>query len=86
MENEKQSILDRLLETDRVPEWLIRVGVRRLLGQRLAQENAGDLEAQNVRLMGFIRALRYNPIAICTGDANQQHYEVPTVFFKHVLH
>jgi len=44
MDNDNLSFLDRLLETDRIPEWLIRVGVRRLLAQRLDEENKGDTD------------------------------------------
>ena len=71
--------LDRLLVRDLVPEWLIRVGVRRLLGRRLADEatksNRADLEA----------TLRRSPIALATDAANAQHYEVPTAFYQLAL-
>ena len=85
MDNDKLSFLDRLLETNRVPEGLIRVGIRRLLAERLIEETKADIEAQNAHLMDFIRTLRQSPIAVHTEDANQQHYEVPTRFFQLVL-
>ena len=43
MDNDKLSFLDRLLETNRVPEGLIRVGIRRLLAERLIEETKADI-------------------------------------------
>ena len=39
------SSLDSLLERDLLPDWLIRIGIRRLLKQRLREEDQGDLNA-----------------------------------------
>jgi cyclopropane-fatty-acyl-phospholipid synthase len=75
----------RLLERGYLPDALIRFGIRRLLRQRLATEDAGSPEAQAARLMTFIRTLKASPIAINTADANAQHYELPREFFEHVL-
>ena len=33
--------LDNLLERDLLPDWLIRIGIRRLLAQRLREEDRG---------------------------------------------
>jgi cyclopropane-fatty-acyl-phospholipid synthase len=75
----------RLLERDLVPDRLIRHGIRGLLQDRLDEEDKGDVEAQQKHLMAFIANLKASPIAINTSDANEQHYEVPTEFFTHVL-
>ncbi|HEV7716302.1 MAG TPA: cyclopropane-fatty-acyl-phospholipid synthase family protein, partial [Steroidobacteraceae bacterium] len=75
----------RLLEHDRVPEWLIRRGIRALLAERLREENKGDAERQQRHLMELVARLKASPVAINTTDANAQHYEVPTEFFQHVL-
>lgn len=75
----------RLLERDAVPDWLIRRGIRKLLAQRLREEDAGSPEAQQKRLMDLIARLKASPIAINTSDANAQHYEVPTDFYLHAL-
>jgi cyclopropane-fatty-acyl-phospholipid synthase len=75
----------RLLERDLLPDWLIRTGIRRLVGQRLAEERRGGLEQQQLRLQDLIAQLRASPIAVNTADANEQHYEVPTSFFTQVL-
>ncbi len=74
-----------LLESGLVPDWLIRLGIRRLLADRLRQEGAGDAEAQQQRLLSLVEELKSSPIAIETDAANRQHYEVPVDFYGHVL-
>lgn len=74
-----------LLEKNRIPDFLIRQGIRKLLKQRLVDENKGNVEAQQAHLMSLIEELKNSPIAINTADANEQHYEVPTEFYKYCL-
>lgn len=80
-----EPLLDRLLVRDLVPEWLIRVGVRRLLARRLVGERRADCAAEQQALMDLVRELRGSPIAVSTAAANAQHYEVPTAFYELVL-
>ena len=75
-------MLDSLLEKDLLPDWLIRIGIRRLLRQRLREIAAPSPEAQ---VEQFAAALRAMPIAINTAESKEQHYEVPTVFYQHCL-
>ncbi len=75
----------RLLERDLVPDWLIRAGIRRLLRERLAEEDRGDPQLTQRHLMDLVARLQASPIAINTADANQQHYELPSEFFQAVL-
>jgi cyclopropane-fatty-acyl-phospholipid synthase len=75
----------RLLERNVLPDFLVRLGIRRLLKARLAEECQGSLEAQQRHLMNLIARLRQSPIAINTADANFQHYELPCAFFELVL-
>lgn len=70
------------LETGRIPDILIRWGIRRLLKERLAEEDEGGLEANALAKQEFIRRLKASPIAEHTAAANEQHYEVPTEFFR----
>jgi cyclopropane-fatty-acyl-phospholipid synthase len=79
------SLPDRWLERDFLPDWLIRIGIRRLLKQRLREEDMGDPELQRERLMSFIRQLKASPVAIETQAANEQHYEVPSRFYELAL-
>lgn len=74
-----------LLEKDIIPDFLIRIGIRKLLRERLAEENKGSKELQQKHLIEYIEKLKASPIAINTSDANEQHYEVPTEFYKYVL-
>jgi cyclopropane-fatty-acyl-phospholipid synthase len=74
-----------LLEKDLLPDALIRQGIRRLLHQRLRDETKENPEAQQAHLMNLIEELKRSPIALHTATVNEQHYEVPTEFYLHVL-
>jgi cyclopropane-fatty-acyl-phospholipid synthase len=74
--------LDRLLEKNLLPDWLIRIGVRHLLRERLREEDKGNLARQQAHLLKLIEELKQSPIAIQTTAANEQHYEVPTEFYQ----
>ncbi len=65
-----------LLEKDLLPDSLVRVGIRRLLAQRLREESAVYDRA------AYLAELRTRPIAEETQAANEQHYEVPTEFYQ----
>ncbi len=79
------SLAMNLLERDLVPDFLIRHRIRALLGARLAEEDQGDPERQQLRMREFLRTLGASPLAIETAAANEQHYEVPTAFYQRVL-
>jgi len=68
-----------------IPDSLVRLGIRELLRQRLEDEHINDSELQGFRYQKLLDELRESPIAIATDTANQQHYEVPSEFFQHVL-
>jgi cyclopropane-fatty-acyl-phospholipid synthase len=71
------------IERERVPDVLLRYGIRRLLARRLRQEAENSGTAAG--LDRFVAELKQSPIAVHTDDANEQHYEVPTAFFQTVL-
>ena len=75
----------KLLEKDLLPDPLIRWGIRRLLRKRLSEETAGGPGQIEVRKRAFVEQLKQSPIAVDTDAANEQHYEVPTAFFRFVL-
>ena len=77
--------LDQLLETDSVPDPLIRLGIRYLLGQTLREKRATTAEHRRKSLMEHIAGLKQSPIAVQTRAANEQHYEVPTAFYQMAL-
>ena len=68
-----------------LPDPLVRFGIRQRLARRLARERAGSLEARTERRRQLLTLLRESRIAIHTGAANRQHYEVPAEFFELVL-
>ena len=74
-----------LIESGRVPDAILRLGIRRLLAQRLESERRGDVEVQCEALLSFVEELRQSPIAINTREANEQHYEVPTALYQIAL-
>ena len=76
-------MIDTLLEKDLLPDWLIRIGIRRLLAQRLRDERAGGNPPE--RIQRYADDLRTRPIAEETQAANEEHYEVPTAFFQYCL-
>ena len=67
-----------------VPHPLVRLGIRRLCGQRLTAlaESVGK-EPQFIER--YVDSLRHSPVAVATDVANQQHYEVPAAFFARCL-
>jgi len=69
-------------ESGRLPDCLIRIGIRRLLAQRLASERARAAEGFREK---FIAELDASPIAVETEAANEQHYELPPEYFLQVL-
>jgi cyclopropane-fatty-acyl-phospholipid synthase len=79
------SFIDQLLETNALPDFLIRIGIRRLLRETLRERLAGDTEARRAALLEHIAGLKKSPIAVQTQAANEQHYEVPTRFYQRCL-
>jgi len=78
-------MLDSLLSRNLLPDFVVRLGIRRLLAERLRTELASDPEQRAARLRQFADDLRGMPIAIHTADSKTQHYEVPPPFFQAVL-
>lgn len=83
--SESTGFLDSRLERNWLPDWLIRLGIRRLLAEPLQRESKGNLELQQSQFMQSVAMLKHSPIAVNTLDANQQHYEVPAAFLQNVL-
>ena len=79
-----KGLLD-LAERGLVPDPLIRVGARRLIGARLRQEHRNDVERASERYRALLDELRASPVALQTVAANRQHYEVPVEFFRLAL-
>lgn len=74
-----------LAERGLLPDPLVRLGARRLIGARLRQEHRDDVERSSRRCRALLEELRKSPVALHTASANRQHYEVPDEFFRLVL-
>jgi cyclopropane-fatty-acyl-phospholipid synthase len=75
----RDGLIDRLLAAGVLPDALVRIGIRRAIAGRLADERA------RFNLDAYVRMLEASPVAIDTAAANDQHYEVPTSYFRLVL-
>jgi cyclopropane-fatty-acyl-phospholipid synthase len=79
------STLIDLAESGRVPDPVLRFGIRQLLRQRLASLAPGDCEALAEQKRQFLRAMDLSAVAVQPEAANRQHYEVPADFYRWVL-
>ena len=64
---------------------ILRDAVRQNLDKWLQKlDCSGDVEKKLAFKMRFVEKLRESPVAVETVRANEQHYEVPTDFFRKV--
>ena len=78
-------VLINFAEKGFLPDLLIRLGIKRLCGQRLSEASTLGLEALENSHQQWIDLLTKSPVAIVPEKANEQHYEVPPQFFELVL-
>ena len=71
-----------LAERRLLPDWLVRIGIRRLLAERLVEQQRAASSDRQTRLEQLFAA---GPIAIETDAANAQHYEVRADFYQRML-
>lgn len=79
------SLALRMAERGYLPDWMIRLGIRKLAETRLASlppRNGEDTESYK---RSFIEGMKNSPIAVLTEKANEQHYELPADFFELIL-
>lgn len=73
------------VEQGLVPDSVVRLGIRRLLKERLDEIGDRDPERAADATTAFVQSLGQAPVALLTDKANEQHYEVPAAFFQQVL-
>lgn len=78
-------MLTALIASNMLPDFMIRIGIRGLLKERISRETKGGPEAMQERMNQLLESLRQDPIAVHTDKANEQHYELPARFFELVL-
>jgi cyclopropane-fatty-acyl-phospholipid synthase len=74
-----------LCERGLIPDVITRAGMRRLMAERLATESLDRGLAEAEQFRRRLAELRASPVAVETGAANEQHYEVPAEFFVKTL-
>ncbi|MFY0649093.1 MAG: class I SAM-dependent methyltransferase [Methylophilaceae bacterium] len=74
-----------LAEKNLLPDWLIRIGIRKLLKDRIFEICSDSYENQQKNKIDFIHNMNRSPIAVDTNLANEQHYEVPSEFYDYAL-
>ena len=74
-------VIDRIVETGRVPDALLRAGIRFNCRLRLRSERRKGLDGNRA----LIERLRESVIAEEVAKANEQHYEVPARLFELIL-
>ena len=79
------SLLINMADNGLLPDRLIRFGIRQFDKKRLREEEHENEYERRRALASFIDRMRQSPIAVLTHKANEQHYELPSAFFEHVL-
>ena len=77
--------LIRWVEQGKLPDAVIRMGIRRLIKQRLADEQANHVELCDQKYHDFLQEIKQSAVAIDTDKANEQHYEVDAAFYQYAL-
>lgn len=80
-----QQSFEKLLKYNSVPDWITRMAIRHLLGERLRSEASACVEEETRKKMCAIENLKLQEIAIKQEKANEQHYELPVDFFTYML-
>jgi cyclopropane-fatty-acyl-phospholipid synthase len=73
-----------LAERRVLPDAVVRLGMRRLMRQRLHDQRLAERFGGS-SADAFVDEMRMEPVAVATDDANEQHYELPSEFFATVL-
>lgn len=74
-----------LAERQALPDWLVRIGIRRLVRERSLQSARRGASEKREQVRRFLSQNSEEPIALHTDEANDQHYELPPQFFEMVL-
>lgn len=73
------------IERGYLPDFMVRMGIRKLVRQRLVEEQIDQVELCDQRYHDFLEEIKTSPMAIDTDKANEQHYEVDAEFYHYAL-
>ena len=79
------SFLIRLAEKGFLPDFFIRIGIKKLSKVRLDFAKNSSPDEIEKRHDDWVQGMKKSPIALVPEKANEQHYEVPPEFFEVVL-
>ncbi len=74
-----------LAERGLLPDLLVRQGIRQIVRGRIRDEYRDGERSRLARIDALMQELAQSELALATQAANEQHYEVPTAFFRLVL-
>ena len=80
-----QQLINSMAEHGMLPDTVLRMGIRRLLRERIGEIKPDDIEQSNALASNLLDQMQSAAIASCTVEANDQHYEVPAQFFEQSL-
>jgi len=74
-----------LAESGIMPDFLIRSGIRRMQKERILWSQSKIISEVEAHHQDWIEKMKKSSIAYVPEKANEQHYEVPPIFFENVL-
>ena len=74
-----------LAESGIMPDFFIRSGIRRMQKERILWSQSKSISEVEAHHQGWIEKMKKSSIAYVPEKANEQHYEVPPLFFENVL-
>ncbi len=74
-----------MAEKSLFPDWLIRLGIRKLMKEKLSEQSTIYGANAYDRKKDWVQSMNTSPLALSSDEANAQHYEVPSKFFQEVL-
>ena len=77
--------LINLAESGFMPDYIIRNGIRRMQKERIIWSQKNSISSVEEHHQNWVNKMKDSPIAYVPEKANEQHYEVPPLFFEHVL-
>ena len=74
-----------LAESGIMPDFFIRSGIRRMQKERILWSQSKSISEVEAHHQDWIEKMKKSSIAYVPEKANEQHYEVPPLFFENVL-
>jgi len=74
-----------MAENGYMPDFFIRSGIRRMQKERIIWSKTRSVSSIEEHHQSWVHKMKDSPIAYVPDKANEQHYEVPPLFFENVL-